>query len=133
MTVPKAIKQLQKTFHFKRVIFVGDNVMNTPNHIALLRSKPYQYEYLVSMKPNYDSRVATLLKQVSFEELMYRLIAISLGTANVAIGGCTKPADIEIEVEKVKSILDQLVQVYESENLELLSKIFSKDVDMVIV
>lgn len=61
VTVPDAIGKLQAQFHFKRVIFVGDNAMNTPNNLEQLRSAGY--EYLVSIKPNYDSRVPSLLEQ----------------------------------------------------------------------
>lgn len=66
VTVPDAIATLRQQFNFKRVIFVGDNAMSTPNDIAQLRAA--HYEYIVSMKPNYDSRIPQLLEQFTLKD-----------------------------------------------------------------
>lgn len=61
VTVPDAIGKLRRRFNFQRLIFVGDNAMNTPNNIEQLRSTGY--EYIIPIKPNYDSRMPALLEQ----------------------------------------------------------------------
>jgi len=65
-TVPDALEAMQKRFHIKRCIFVGDNGMATPDNIALLRDK--HYEYITSLKLLKDSRALTILKDSSLPD-----------------------------------------------------------------
>lgn len=65
-TVPDALETMQKRFRIKRCIFVGDNAMATPENIALLREK--NYEYITSLKLLKDSRALSLLKSTSLPD-----------------------------------------------------------------
>jgi len=58
-TVHDALETMQKRFHIKRCIFVGDNAMATPENIELLRDK--HYEYITSLKLLKDSRALDIL------------------------------------------------------------------------
>ena len=49
----------------------------------------------------------------------------------LAISVCAEQVDIESEKAKVQSLLDQYVQAIETEDMELISKIFAHDDDMV--
>jgi len=62
---------------------------------------------------------------------MKNLLILSLVVAFLAISACTKKVDIEAEKAEIKSVLDQWDQAYETEDMELLSKIFAHDDDMV--
>ncbi len=46
------------------------------------------------------------------------------------MSACTQKVAIEAKKAKVKSVVDQLEQVWESEDMELFSKIIAHDVDM---
>lgn len=52
--------------------------------------------------------------------------------AYVALSGCTQKVDLEAETVKVKSVVDQFAQVWESEDMELFSRIMAHDADMVV-
>jgi len=65
-TVPDALETMQKRFHVKRCIFVGDNAMATPDNIKILRDK--KYEYIMSLKLLKDSRALILLKSPSLPD-----------------------------------------------------------------
>ena len=54
------------------------------------------------------------------------VIAISLVTS-----ACTQQVDLEAEKAKVKTVVDQFSQVWETEDMELFSKIMAHDADMV--
>jgi len=60
-----------------------------------------------------------------------RGILILFTVAILAISGCAEKVDIEAEKAKVQSVLDQLVQAWETEDMEMVSKIFAHDDDMV--
>lgn len=51
--------------------------------------------------------------------------------AFLMMSACTQKVDLETEKVKVKVVVDQLIQVLETEDVELLSKITAHDVDMV--
>jgi len=65
-TVPDTLETMQKRFHVKRCIFVGDNAMATPDNIKILRDK--KYEYIMSLKLLKDSRALALLKSHSLPD-----------------------------------------------------------------
>ena len=60
-----------------------------------------------------------------------RRILILFAVAILAISGCAEKVDIEAERAKVQSVFDQFVQANETVDIELLSKIFAHDADMV--
>jgi ketosteroid isomerase-like protein len=62
---------------------------------------------------------------------MKDLFPLSLVVAFLVLGACTQKVDIEAEKAKVKIVFDQLLQVSETEDNELLNKIFAHDPDMV--
>ncbi|MBI4553430.1 MAG: nuclear transport factor 2 family protein [Candidatus Latescibacteria bacterium] len=62
---------------------------------------------------------------------MKTLLALFFGVAFWGMSGCTQKVDIEAEKVKVKSVVDQFEQVWETEDMELLSKIMAHDADMV--
>ena len=45
--------------------------------------------------------------------------------------GCTQTIDIESEKSRVKTVVDHFEQVWETEDMELFSRIIAKDADMV--
>ena len=57
-----------------------------------------------------------------------RWILILFVVVILAINGCAEKVDIEAEKAQVQSVLDQLVQAWETEDVEMLSKIFAADV-----
>jgi uncharacterized protein (TIGR02246 family) len=62
---------------------------------------------------------------------MKKLTVILLVFAFLAISACEKKVAVEAEIAAIKSVLDQFSQVYETENLELFSRIMAHDEDMV--
>ena len=62
---------------------------------------------------------------------MNKLFLILIAAACLAIYGCTPAVDIEAEKAQVQSVLDQWNQVFETENLELFSRVMAHDPDMV--
>ena len=62
---------------------------------------------------------------------MKKLFLILIAAACLAIYGCAPGVDIEAEKAQVQSVLDQWIQVVETENLELFSRIMAHDPDMV--
>lgn len=64
---------------------------------------------------------------------MKKLFVLFLGIAIMAISACTEKVDIEAEKPKIQSILDQYVQAWKTEDIEIFAKIFAQDEDMVVV
>ena len=62
---------------------------------------------------------------------MKNLFPLSLVVAFLVLGACTQKVDIEAEKAKVKMVFEQLVQVSETKDNELLTKIYAHDPDMV--
>jgi len=62
-----------------------------------------------------------------------RRILILFVVTFLAISVYAEQVDIEAEKAKVQSVLDQYVQAFETEDMELMSKIFAHDEDMVAV
>ena len=62
---------------------------------------------------------------------MKRLFALLFGAALLGMSGCPQTVDIEAERAKVKSVVDQFEQVWETEDMELFSRIMAHDADMV--
>lgn len=62
---------------------------------------------------------------------MKNLFALFFGAAFLVMSGCTQKVDVEAEKVKVKSVVDQFEQVWETEDMELLSRIIAHDADMV--
>jgi len=54
-----------------------------------------------------------------------------VAVAFLMISACTQKVDLEAEKTKVKAVVDQLIQVLETEDMELYSKITAHDTDMV--
>jgi ketosteroid isomerase-like protein len=50
----------------------------------------------------------------------------------LAMSACTQKVDLEAEKAKVKTVIDQNLQMLVTEDMELLSKIYAHDDDMVI-
>ncbi|HLF85975.1 MAG TPA: SgcJ/EcaC family oxidoreductase [Nitrospiria bacterium] len=63
---------------------------------------------------------------------MKKLVALFLGAVFLGMSGCAQKVDIEAERAKVKAVVDQFKQVWETEDLELLSKIMAHDADIVV-
>jgi len=62
---------------------------------------------------------------------MKNFINLVIGVAFLLMSACTQKVDIEAEKAKVKTVVDQLEQVLETEDMELFSKIMAHDTDMV--
>ncbi len=56
-----------------------------------------------------------------------------LGTVLLIISSCTQKIDIEAEKAKVNKVLDQVIQVMETEDMDLLSDLFAHDPNMVCI
>lgn len=54
-----------------------------------------------------------------------------LGFYFFVVSGCEQKADTDGEIGKVKMVVDQFAQFWETKNMELLSKIMAHDADMV--
>jgi uncharacterized protein (TIGR02246 family) len=52
-------------------------------------------------------------------------------TASLALCACTQQVDLEAEKAKVKTVVDQFAQVWETEDMDLFSRIMAHDADMV--
>lgn len=63
---------------------------------------------------------------------MKNAIMLVMGAALLISVGCAQKADIAVEKSEVKSLLNQNIQMIETEDAQLLSKIFAHDADMVI-
>jgi len=63
---------------------------------------------------------------------MKNLITFVVTVAFLVMSACTQKVDIEAEKAKIKTVVDQLDQVWETENMELYSKIIAHDPDLVI-
>ena len=62
---------------------------------------------------------------------MKRLFALLCGAALLGMSGCAQKVDLETEKAKVKSVVDQFEQAWETEDMELFSRIMAHDADMV--
>ncbi len=62
---------------------------------------------------------------------MKKLFLILIVAAWLAIYSCAPGVDIEAEKAQAQSVLDQWSQAFETENLELFSKVMAHDPDMV--
>lgn len=62
---------------------------------------------------------------------MKTLLALFFGVAFWGMSGCTQQVDLAAEKTKVKSVVDQFAQVWEKEDMALLSSIIAHDADMV--
>ena len=49
------------------------------------------------------------------------------------LSACTQKVDLEAEKAQVKTVVDQFKQAFETNNMELFSKIYAHDPDMVII
>lgn len=63
---------------------------------------------------------------------MKNLIVWITGAALLIMSGCIHKVDIASEETQVNTVIDQVIEVMETENMELFSKIFAHDADMVI-
>jgi uncharacterized protein (TIGR02246 family) len=61
------------------------------------------------------------------KSLFFSLIVI----ASLVLSACTQQVDLEAEKAKVKTVVDQFEQVWETEDMDLFSKIMAHDADMV--
>ena len=62
---------------------------------------------------------------------MKKFLALFLGGAFWVLSGCSQKVDIKVEKAKVKSVVDQFEQFWETEDMELFSRIMAHDADMV--
>ena len=64
---------------------------------------------------------------------MRRIILFVVGAFFIAISIYPQNVDMEFEKKKVKVVLDQLIKASETKDMELLSKIYGHDSDIVII
>jgi len=64
-------------------------------------------------------------------DYMKNLILFSLVVALLAVSACAQKVDIEAEEAQVQSVLDQVVQANEAEDMALMAKITAQDEDIV--
>lgn len=64
---------------------------------------------------------------------MKNLIVFIMVFAILVMSACTEKVNIEAEKVKIQSILDQYVQAWKTEDIEMFAKIFAQDEDMVVV
>lgn len=62
---------------------------------------------------------------------MKKTVALFFGAAFLGVLACAPRLDIEAEKAKVKAVVDQFQQVWETEDMELFSRIMAHDADMV--
>ncbi len=62
---------------------------------------------------------------------MKNLIILVMGAAFLMMSNCTQQVDIAAEKAKVNTVLDQVIQMMETEDLDLFSRLFAHDPDMV--
>lgn len=62
---------------------------------------------------------------------MKKMSVLVATTVMLWMSACAQKVDIEAEKAKVKSVVDQFEQVWETKDMELLSKIMAHDADMV--
>ena len=63
---------------------------------------------------------------------MKNIITFVMGLVILLVVSCVQKIDIEAEKTSVKSVLDQFIQASETGDMELLSKVYAHDSDMVI-
>ena len=62
---------------------------------------------------------------------MKNLMALVMGVVFLMMSSCAQKVDMEGEKVKVSAVLDQLIQVLETEDVDVFSKIIVHDADMV--
>ena len=62
---------------------------------------------------------------------MKNIFLLLFGVAFLILISCEEKVDIDTEKANVKTVVDQLEQMLETEDMELLSRIFAHDTDMV--
>jgi len=62
---------------------------------------------------------------------MKKLFALFIVATFLVMSACTPQVDLEAEKAKVKTVVDQFTQVWETEDVELFSRIMAHDADMV--
>jgi len=62
---------------------------------------------------------------------MVYCLTTTLAILALVLSGCTQKVDLEAEKAKVKSVVDQFEQFWETEDMELFSRIMAHDADMV--
>ena len=63
---------------------------------------------------------------------MKKLCGVLLGVALLGFFACEKKVDIKTETKNVQSVLDQWVKAIETNDIDLLSKVFAHDEDIVV-
>ncbi len=63
---------------------------------------------------------------------MKNLFGWFFAAAFLGMSGCAQQVDLEAEKAKVKSVVDQFEQVWETNDMELFSRIMAHDSDMVV-
>ena len=62
---------------------------------------------------------------------MKKLFALLFGATLLGMSGCAQTVDLEAERAKVKTVVEQFEHVWETEDMELFSRIMAHDADMV--
>ena len=62
---------------------------------------------------------------------MRNLFILFIGTLILAIGGCNPKVDIEAERTKANTVVNQMIQALETQDMKLFAKITAHDSDMV--
>ncbi|MGD8777924.1 MAG: nuclear transport factor 2 family protein [Ignavibacteria bacterium] len=63
---------------------------------------------------------------------MKKIVAFLMGVFFLVNSSYAQKVDMEIEKQNVKAVLDQFIKASETENMELLSKVYAHDPDMVV-
>jgi len=96
--------------------------------IEFLSLKPFKSMHFKKFSFNF----AKLKTKNRMEGSSIRWILVLFTVTLLAMGACAEQVDIEAEKAKIQSVLDQLVQAWETEDMEMISKIWAHDEDMVI-
>ncbi|NQT25911.1 nuclear transport factor 2 family protein [candidate division KSB1 bacterium] len=62
---------------------------------------------------------------------MKNLITVIIGIA-ILMSSCTQVVDIAVEEAKVNTVIDQSTEVVKAEDMDLFSKVFAQDADMIV-
>jgi len=62
---------------------------------------------------------------------MKKVILLTMAAALMFLVGCMQQMDLSVKKAKVNTVLDEMIQVLETENIDLLSQIVAHDSDMV--
>ena len=63
---------------------------------------------------------------------MKNLFVLFVVVVFLGLSACTQKVDLEAEKAQVKTVVDQLEQLFETEDMDLFSRIYAHDSDMVI-